>query len=170
MSRISRKSKRRKSDPKFILTERIENDARWQPEDDKKLVTAIEQVLTQYSSLNFIKFILVKLTFRSKISILSTRPLPFRAILLFTNSKIDGTAFYSIKQFQKLHKESLKICRRKISKKLLKKQHYFQLKKIKFYRWNFKALLKYQLLLILTENLSKLNSPQPWDLNLSSNY
>jgi len=44
MSRISRKSKRRKSDPKFILTERIENDARWQPEDDKKLVTAIEQV------------------------------------------------------------------------------------------------------------------------------
>ena len=51
-----------------------------------------------------------------------------------TTCEIDGTAFYSIKQFQKLHKESLKICRRKISKKLLKKLHYFQLKKIKFYR------------------------------------
>ena len=134
MSRISRKSKRRKSDPKFIITERIENDARWQPEDDKKLVTAIEQVLNQYSSLNFIKFILIKLAFRSKISILFTRPLPFRAISLFTNSKIDGTAFYSIKLFQRLHKESLKICHHKISKKSSKKQHYFQLKKTKFYR------------------------------------
>jgi len=44
MKKQKYKSQRRKSDPKSVIYEKVENDARWQPEDDLKLRTAIEQV------------------------------------------------------------------------------------------------------------------------------
>jgi hypothetical protein len=38
------KEHRRKSDPKSVIYQKVEIDARWHPEDDLKLKTAIEQV------------------------------------------------------------------------------------------------------------------------------
>ena len=44
MKKQKYKNYRRKSDPKSVIYEKVETDSRWQPEDDLKLKTAIEQV------------------------------------------------------------------------------------------------------------------------------
>ena len=52
MKRQKYKNHRRKSDPKSVVYEKVEIDSRWQPEDDLKLKTAIEQVTNEIEILN----------------------------------------------------------------------------------------------------------------------